>query len=155
MSSSSNVLLYASNPAEYAIAMAAAEITGLPQSAVTGSFATAWSMVKAGSALTIAVGAGALYALYYNPCNWSNPDSLAGGYTPFKIYVTESTQKALANYFINGAGTTAIDTLKRSVMLTAWAVYGAYPTGFTTIPLELSPSDTCLGGLSPNQTCIC
>ena len=83
--STNKVILYAADSTDYKIALEAAAKSGISAANVTGNFTKAWSDVASGEYLVFAVGGPALNALYYNPCDWSNPAHLAGGHTPFDV----------------------------------------------------------------------
>ncbi|RIV26400.1 hypothetical protein D2Q93_04310 [Alicyclobacillaceae bacterium I2511] len=152
-----NILLYPADPQNYDMALAAAAISGIPVSPnVLGNFYDIWMHTSSGNYLVIAVGANANTALYYNPCGWSNPAGEAGGHTPFAHATESETSLPGANYFENGAGTTALGTLKLAAMLAYYAVHGSYPFGWgSTLPAEADASTSCNSGMNSNQGCTC
>ncbi|WDL98080.1 hypothetical protein [Alicyclobacillus sp. ALC3] len=146
---SSNVYLYAAVPLDYVKCVAAANAAGVPQSNVLGSFSEAWTRVQGGNDLVIAVGGAALYALYYNECGWSNPSGQAAGSTPFAVHPSGRGIDTLqADYFVNAAGTTAIDSLKLAVMMAYYAVHGVFPAQWTTLPKQETPRKVCVSNAS-------
>ena len=100
--SGGSVILYAADPGDYEIALAAAAVTGIPTSNVMGNFYNVWNNVASGNYLVIAVGLNANSALYYNPCGWSNPAGQAGGSTPFAYAAEPQDSLPGANYYENG-----------------------------------------------------
>ena len=148
--STANVFLYAATVGDYEMALAAAEVSGIPIQNVTGNFSQAWSAVLNGSDLVIAVGGAAVYSLYYNPCGWSNPSGLAGGHTPFEMFpLGQGIDAAKASYFVNAGGYTAMDSLKLSTMLAYYAVHGAFPAQLTGLPRQETPQQVCVSNASP------
>lgn len=141
----SKVLLYAAGAPDYQMALGAAAMSGIPATQVTGNFITAWNAVAAGKQLVIAVGGAALYALYYNPCGWTNPGNHPGGHTPFIVINTPTDTGPRANYFVNAAGTSALDTLQIACAYTYYAVTGTIPTAFRTYPKVIQPQERCVG----------
>lgn len=145
-----NVYLYAAQVGDYEKALAAANVSGIPRSNVLGNFSTAWSLVQNGSKLVIAVGGAALFALYYNPCGWSNPNGLAGGHTPFSLFPSgQGIMSAKTNHFANAAGYNSLDSLKLAVMLAYYAVHGTFPYQYPGLPRQEVPQQTCVTGSSP------
>ncbi|HLI42716.1 MAG TPA: hypothetical protein VKV35_13880, partial [Streptosporangiaceae bacterium] len=143
-----DVRLYAADPADYQIALAAAKAAGLPADQVTTSYDTAWRQTSSGEYLVIAVGGPADDALYYNVCGWTAPDGLGAGSTPF--YYAGSPLHALPpmNEYENGAGQTAADTAALSADLAYYAVHGTLPPGVTSLPAAAKPSYACAGSPS-------
>ena len=151
-----SVILYAADESDYALALGAAAVAGIPVSNVTGNFYNVWNFVASGDYLVIAVGGPANTALYYNPCGWANPANEAGGSTPF--YYANEPQAALpgANAYENGAGNLGEDTLKLVTMLAYYAVNGSYPPGYgTTLPTPVAASTTCSSSMKDPATCPC
>ncbi|RIV26392.1 hypothetical protein D2Q93_04270 [Alicyclobacillaceae bacterium I2511] len=93
-------------------------------------------------------------ALYFNPCGWSNPAGEAAGHTPFAI-AAPTDALPVANYFINGAGTTASDTFYISTAYAYYAMNGAYPSEFPSPPTSENPTSTCGSNWSSNTACPC
>ncbi|MDP9727592.1 hypothetical protein [Alicyclobacillus tolerans] len=146
---SQKIYLYAATEGDFWKAMAAAQACNIPVSQVTGDFQEAWRYVADGQHLVIAVGGAALYALYYNPCNWQNPAAEAGGHTPFSHYANGGgIQTITKNFFVNAAGYTALDSLKLATMLTYYAINGVYPYGWTGLPIQETPQAVCVQGSS-------
>ncbi|GEO27994.1 hypothetical protein AAC03nite_37790 [Alicyclobacillus acidoterrestris] len=151
-----NVLLYPADPANYDMALAAADVAGIPVSNVLGNFSDIWTHTASGNYLVIAVGANANNALYYNPCGWSNPAGEAAGHTPFAYAAEPQASLPGANYFLNAAGTTAPGTLKLATMLAYYAVNGSYPPGYgSTLPATNPASNSCNSSMNSDQTCTC
>ncbi|MFX4303365.1 hypothetical protein ACOJUR_14070 [Alicyclobacillus tolerans] len=152
-----NILLYPADSSNYDMAMAAASIAGVPISPnVLGDFYDIWNHTESGEYLVITVGANANNALYYNPCGWSNPAGDAGGSTPFAYASEPQSSLPGANYYENGAGTTALGTLKLVTMLAYYAVNGSYPSGWgDTLPATAVASNTCSSSMSSDQGCTC
>lgn len=149
--SASNVYLYAATPMDYAKCVAAADVAGVPQSNVIGTFSEAWTRAQNGTDLVVVVGGAALDMLYYNECGWSNPSGQASGSTPFEVHPSgHGIDTVQANYFVNAAGHTAIASLKLAVMLTYYAVHGVFPAQWTSLPSQETPHKVCLSGASPN-----
>ena len=152
--STSQVLLYVADPADYDIALGAAAIAGIPASNVINEFGYAWSDVASGDYLVIAVGAAALYALYYNQCGWNNPAGQAGGSTPFQLSSAPMDTLPGADYYENAAGSTATDTLYIAAAFAYYALHGSLPSNFSTYPTPISPSPTCSGSDALSCPCI-
>ena len=154
--SPAHVVLYASEPADFQIALSAATAAGISPTNVCGDFYTAWKKVASGSAIVIAVGASANNALYFNPCGWANPAGTAAGSTPFIPAGAPQDTLHGANYYLNGAGQTGVDTLRLTVMLSYYATHGRYPQGFgSQMPRPLQPVDACRANMTANQVCPC
>ena len=142
-----DVRLYASDPADYQAALAAASAAGLPADQVTRSFTTAWNETSAGEYLVIAAGGPANDALYYNVCGWTAPNGIGAGSTPF-FYTTAARNSLLPmNEYENGAGQTAANTADRTTDLAYYATHGAFPAGVTTPPAAAGPQYACAGSL--------
>lgn len=139
------VLLYAAGGPDYQMALGVAAMSGVPVSQVTGNFVDAWNAVAGGQQLVIAVGGAALNALYYNPCGWTNPGNHPGGHTPFIVINTPTDTSPGANYFVNAAGTTALDTLQIASAYTYYAVTGTSPAAFRAYPKVIQPAERCVG----------
>lgn len=154
--SPANVILYASEPADFQIALSATTVAGISSANVCGDFYVAWDKVETGSAIVIAVGANANNALYFNPCGWTNPAGTAAGSTPFRPAGAPQSTLHGPNYYLNGAGQTGVDTLQRTVMLSYYATHGRYPQGFgSQLPQALQPTDTCRASMTASQGCPC
>lgn len=145
---STKIMLYAAGQHDFQIALGAAAMSGISHSQITGDFTTAWNAVASGQKMVIAVGGAAVNALYYNPCGWSNPANQPGGHTPFIMINTPLDTMPGANYFVNAAGVSALDTLQIACARVYYAVTGRTPTAFTTVPKVLTPAERCVG--SPN-----
>ncbi|TDY49580.1 hypothetical protein C7445_10491 [Alicyclobacillus sacchari] len=153
--SASHVYLYAATTGDLVKCFAAADIAGIPYANCTGNFQTAWKMAANASTLVIAVGGAALYSLYYNPCDWSNPAAMAGGHTPFELEPSgRGIAEARANYLVNAAGYTSLDSLTLAVMLAYYAVHGTFPRGYTSLPQQEVPQSVCVRGASPSVTTV-
>ncbi|MBX6353802.1 MAG: hypothetical protein IRZ10_10760 [Thermoflavifilum sp.] len=147
----SRVYLYAAVPGDYIKCYAAADVCGIPYSNVIGDFSKAWNLISDTGNLVIAVGGAALYALYYNPCNWPNPQGMPGGHTPFEAFPSgRGIDESKAGYFVNAAGYTAMDSLKLAVMLAYYAVHGTFPNGWDGLPRQETPQHQCVTGASPS-----
>lgn len=150
------VILYAATEADYRIALAASGIAGVSADNVTGLFHDAWTKVQSGDCLVLAVGGNANSSLYFNPCGWANPPGQAGGSTPFEQSGVPQSTLPGRNYYVNAAGETAADTLKRAAMLTYFAVHDAYPPGYGgQLPGGAAPSGHCTGFMNPAVSCPC
>ncbi|WP_258109553.1 hypothetical protein [Alicyclobacillus sp. SP_1] len=153
--SSDKVILYAVDAAGYDIALGAASVAGISASQVTGDFYDTWSKIESGEWFVIAVGGEADNALYYNPCNWSNPSNHPGGTTPFRRYAPE-TDVIAVKYYANAGGLTILDTLKLASMWAYYAVYGTYPPGYgDALPATSTANNTCSSSMMNNQDCTC
>ncbi|WAH40852.1 hypothetical protein NZD89_21555 [Alicyclobacillus fastidiosus] len=151
--SPNHVYLYAATPGDLLKCEAAADVCGISQSNCTGNFQNAWRLVSAGGNVVIAVGGAALYALYYNPCDWANPVGQQGGHTPFQTYAHgQGVASAQTNYFVNAGGVSALDSLTLAVMLAYYAVHGVFPKGYGTLPRQEVPQQICVSGAQPNVT---
>lgn len=139
------ILLYAASEHDYQMALGAAAMSGLSPKSVTGNFITAWKAVAAGQQLVVAVGGAALFALYYNPCSWQNPANHPGGHTPFILIKSPTDSSPRANYFVNAAGTTALETLQIAAAYTYYAVTGKIPPAFSSYPQPMAPAERCVG----------
>lgn len=139
------VLLYAATEPDYQMALGAAAMSGISQSQVTGNFVDAWKAVAGGQKLVLAVGGAALYALYYNPCGWTNPAHHPGGHTPFIVVNNPRDALPGANYFVNAAGTNALATLQIAGAFAYFAVTGNTPNAFRSYPGRLQPAEQCAG----------
>lgn len=147
--SASHVYLYAATENDFAKCIAAADVSGIPYANCLGSYTSAWEKVQAGGNLVIAVGGAALNALYYNPCDWSNPSAMTGGRTPFTVIASgHGYCQAAHNQFVNAAGTNALDSLKLAIMMAYYAVYGKFPEGFIGLPRQDNPQMVCAKGSS-------
>lgn len=145
------VYLYAAVEGDLVKAFAAADVAGIPQQNVLGNYSEAWRHVQNGDGFVVAVGGAALFALYYNPCNWSNPGNVPGGHTPFIVFPNgQGIDTLRAGYFVNAAGYTALDSLKLAVMLAYYAVHGTFPAQFQGMPQQEVPQQICVSGASPN-----
>jgi hypothetical protein len=154
--SPAKVFLYAATEPDYRIALAASGIAGVSAGHVTGDFEDAWRKAADGGYLVIAVGGYANSSLSYNPCGWANPAGQAGGSTPFVMAGVPQSTLPGRNYYLNAAGETGADTLKRAAMLTYFAVHGAYPPGYgSDLPAPAAPDDHCNGLMNPAVSCPC
>ncbi len=146
-----NVYFYAATKGDFIKCMAAADVCGIPFQNAIGDFNQAWNLISSGDNLVIAVGGAALYALYYNPCHWSNPSAIPGGHTPFDVFPSrQGVQKAEKNWFVNAAGYTALDSLKLAVMLGYYAVHGVFPSNMLGLPRQETPQQVCVPDASPS-----
>jgi PKD domain/CHAP domain len=139
------VILYAATKADLATATQAAASAGLPSSAVTGSFATAWDHGLSGSYLVLTVGLAGTDALYYNVCGWTNPSDAFPGSTPFFLVTPPVDQLPGADNIEEAAGSTATQTADLAYDLAYYALHGKLPAGVTSLPTEASPQFTCSG----------
>jgi PKD domain/CHAP domain len=139
------VVLYGATQADVAAATQAATSAGLPSSAVTGSFATAWDHALSGNYLVITVGLAATDALYFNVCGWANPSDAFPGSTPFLLATPPVDQLPGASTIEEAAGSTAPDTENLAYDLAYYALNGQLPSGVTSLPTEASPQFTCSG----------
>ncbi len=139
------VILYAATQADLAAATQAATSAGLPSSAVTGSFATAWDHALSGNYLVITVGLAATDALYFNVCGWANPSDAFPGSTPFSLVNPPADQLPGASNVEEAAGSTASQTANLADDLAYYALHGKLPPGVTSLPAEASPQFTCSG----------
>lgn len=147
--SGNHVYLYAATDNDHIKCLAAADVTGLSYSQCIGDYQEAWRLTADATNLVIAVGGAALYALYYNPCNWSNPSGTAGGHTPFQIEpASQGVSSVSQNRFVNAGGYTALDTLTLAVMLAYYAVHGSFPRGYASLPRQEVPQSVCVKGAS-------
>jgi CHAP domain-containing protein/PKD domain-containing protein len=141
----SRVLLYAATPGDEVSANAAASAAGLPASAVTEDFATAWAAALTGNYLVIAVGQAADDALYFNTCGWSNPSGEGAGGTPFDLSSEPLDQLPGVDLYENAAAATATQTPALATDLAYYATHGARPAGVTTLPAQGAPARICAG----------
>jgi hypothetical protein len=141
----SRVLLYAATPGDEVSASAAASAAGLPASAVTEDFATAWAAALTGNYLVIAVGQAADDALYFNTCGWSNPSGEGAGGTPFDLSTEPLDQLPGVDLYENAAATTAAQTPSLAVDLADYAAHGTLPAGVTGLPAQGTPARICAG----------
>jgi len=140
------VLLYAATSADDTSARSAASAAGLPASAVTESFSTAWAATLSGNYLVIAVGAAADDALYYNACGWADPSDEGAGGTPFALAASEPLDKLPGvAYYEDGAAATTSQTPARATDLAYYAVHGKLPAGVTKLPAQATPQGSCSG----------
>jgi hypothetical protein len=147
--SANHVYLYAATENDFTKCLAAADVSGIAYSHCIGSYAQAYELVHEGGNLVIAVGGAALYALYYNPCHWTNPGATAGGSTPFTVFPSGlGVNRTGSKEFVNAAGYTALDSLKLAVMMSYYAVYGTFPKGFQGLPRQEVPQMVCIHGAS-------
>jgi hypothetical protein len=141
----SRVLLYAATPGDEVSANAAASAAGLPASAVTEGFATAWAAALTGNYLVIAVGQAADDALYFNTCGWSNPSGEGAGGTPFDLSGEPLDQLPGVDLYENAAAATAAQTPALATDLAYYATHGARPAGVTALPAQGAPARICAG----------
>jgi len=141
----SRVLLYAATPGDDASAITSASAAGLPASAVTENFATAWAAALTGNYLVIAVGQAADDALYFNTCGWSNPSGEGAGGTPFDLASEPSDQLPGVDLYENGAAATAAQTPALATDLAYYATHGKLPAGVTKLPAQGTPARVCAG----------
>jgi hypothetical protein len=139
------VVLYGATKADLQVAAQAASSAGLPASAVTGSFATAWDHSLSGSYLVIAVGLPATDGLYFNVCGWSNPSDAFPGSTPFNLVSPPVDQLPGASNFEEAAGGTASRTGQLADDLAYYALHGQLPPGVGTLPAAANVQFTCTG----------
>jgi PKD repeat protein len=139
------VILYGATKADLQAAAQAASSAGLPASAVTGSFATAWDDALSGSYLVIAVGLPATDGLYFNVCGWSNPSDAFAGSTPFSLVSPPLDQLPGASNFEEAAGGTASRTGQLADDLAYYALNDQLPPGVTALPAEAGVQFTCAG----------
>ena len=141
------IILYAADPADAALASAAAAAAGLPAGQVTTSFDVAWADTLSGQYIVFAVGTPAVGALYFNVCGWANPSALPAGSTPFSYDVGayDTLQSVGPGTFINAAGATAADTQALATDLAYYALTGSLPPGVTTLPAAVGPAYACVG----------
>ncbi len=141
------IILYAADPADAALATAAATAAGLPAGQVTTSFDVAWADTLSGQYIVFAVGTPAVGALYFNVCGWANPSALPAGSTPFSYDVGtyDTLQSVGPGTFINAAGATAADTQALATDLAYYALNGSLPPGVTTLPAAVGPAYACVG----------
>jgi len=139
------VVLYAATQADLTTAKTAAASAGLPSSAVTGSFATAWDHGLSGSYLVLSVGLAGTDALYYNVCGWANPSDALPGSTPFFLVTPPVDQLPGADNIEEAAGSSASQTADLAYDLAYYALHGKLPPGVTSLPTEASPQFTCSG----------
>jgi hypothetical protein len=141
----SRVLLYAATPGDDTSASTAASAAGLPASAVTEDFATAWAAALTGNYLVIAVGQAADDALYFNTCGWANPSGEGAGGTPFDLASEPLDQLPGVDEYENAAAATATATAPLAVDLAYYATHGTLPSGVTTLPAQGTPARVCAG----------
>ncbi|MFX4303364.1 hypothetical protein ACOJUR_14065 [Alicyclobacillus tolerans] len=153
--SASQLVLYAATTGDLEKARGIAAALQLPSTSVQADFYNAWNQVTSGDYLVIAVGGAALDSLYYNQCGWSNPAGEAGGSTPFAIATAPRDTLPGANYFVNGAGATASDTLYISAAYAYYALYGVYPAEFPSPPTPEGPSAVCESSFNSDVPCPC
>jgi hypothetical protein len=141
----SRVLLYAATPGDDTTASTAASAAGLPASAVTEDFATAWAAALTGNYLVIAVGQAADDALYFNTCGWANPSGEGAGGTPFDLASEPLDQLPGAEEYENAAAATVTQTPPLAVDLAYYATHGTLPAGVTALPAQSTPAAVCAG----------
>jgi hypothetical protein len=139
------VVLYAATQADLATAKTAAASAGLPSSAVTGSFATAWDHGLSGSYLVLTVGLAGTDALYYNVCGWTNPSDAFAGSTPFFLVTPPVDQLPGADNIEEAAGSSTSQTADLAYDLAYYALHHKLPPGVTSLPTEATPQFTCSG----------
>jgi hypothetical protein len=139
------VVLYAATQADLAAATKAASSAGLPSSAATGSFATAWDHALSGNYLVMTVGLAGTDALYFNVCGWANPSDAFPGSTPFLLVSPPVDQLPGADNIEEAAGSSASQTANLAYDLAYYALHGKLPPGVTSLPAEASPQFTCSG----------
>lgn len=146
-----DIYLYSATVWDYEKALAAAAVCGIPKQNVIGNYSQVWRLVVDGKELVIAVGEAALYALYFNPCNWANPKGVKAGHTPFELFPPQKgVEEVSANMFVNAAGNTAQDSIKLVVLLTYYAVHGTFPNPLQNLPKQKTPEPICVKGAVPN-----
>ena len=141
----SRVRLYAATPGDEVTASTAASAAGLPASAVTEDFATAWAAALTGNYLVIAVGQAADDALYFNTCGWANPSGEGAGGTPFDLASEPLDQLPGTDLYENAAAATASRTPSLAADLAYYATHGTRPVGVTTLPAQGNPARVCAG----------
>jgi hypothetical protein len=139
------VVLYAATRSDLTAATRAAAFAGLPSSAVTGSFATAWDHALSGNYLVITVGLAATDGLYFNVCGWANPSDAFPGSTPFLLVNPPVDQLPGANNVEEAAGSSAPGTANLADDLAYYALHGSLPTGVSSLPTEANPQFACSG----------
>ena len=141
------LVLYAADPADAALAQAAATAAGLPASQVVTSFSAAWADALSGQYIVFAVGTPAVAALYFNVCGWANPSVLPAGSTPFSYYLgpVNTLQQVGPGFFIDSAGATAADTQALATDLAYYGLHGSLPSGVTTLPAAVGAPYACVG----------
>jgi hypothetical protein len=139
------VLLYAATSADDTSAVRAASAAGLPATAVTESFGTAWAATLSGNYLVIAVGPAAVDALYYNTCGWANPSGDGAGGTPFSLAGEPLNRLPAADSYEDAAAATAGQTPALAADLAYYASHGALPGGVTKLPSQAGPRRACAG----------
>lgn len=149
-----DVIIYAADTVDYEIALAAAAVALIDAKNVSGNYSAVWTSVASGSKLVIAVGSPADSALFYNPCGWSNPAGTGAGNTPFSHATAPVAVLPGSNKYEVAAGTNRRNTWELAVMLAYYAVYGAYPTGYT-LPATVAPVNNCVSTSSANVSCPC
>lgn len=144
------IVLYAADPADAAVAKASAAAAGLPASQVTTSYATAWADALDGNYIVYAVGAPALRALYSNVCGWANPSGLPGGGTPFSYILGPVNTLAAVGpgMYVDSVGATAADTQAITTDQAYYALHGVLPPGVSALPRQEGSARVCAG--SPN-----
>lgn len=153
----SNLLLYAATTADLQTARGIAAALGLPSTSIQNDFSIVWEHVSSGSYQVIAIWGAALDSLYFNPCGWRNPINDPAGGTPLSIVGPTNTLPG-PNNFVNGAGSTAAETLYISAAYAYYALYGSYPSEFQSPPKPEGPSSATCGshsGFTSNSTVIC
>jgi hypothetical protein len=139
------VILYAATKADLTAATQAAASAGLPSSAVTGSFATAWDHALSGNYLVITVDLAATDALYFNVCGWTNPSDAFAGSTPFLLVNPPVDQLPGADNIEEAAGSSMSQTDDLAYDLAYYALHDKLPPGVTSLPAEATPQFTCSG----------
>jgi hypothetical protein len=139
------VILYGATDTDLAVATQVAASAGLPASAVTGSFATAWDHALSGNYLVITVGLAATDALYFNVCGWTNPSDAFPGSTPFLLVTPPVDQLPGPSNIEEAAGSTTDQTADLAYDEAYYALHGMLPPGVTSLPAEASPQFTCSG----------
>jgi len=150
-----NLILYAADPTDYALAVGVAGLVGLPFEQVTGQFVAAWLAVASGNYLVVAVGGPANIALYYNPCGWDNPAQSGPGSTPFLAMGEALATLPPPNQYLNGAGQDRDQTVLRTFYLATYALTGTGPSGWASPPPAVEAVPYCLAGMSSQVSCPC
>jgi hypothetical protein len=139
------VLLYAATSADDTSAVRAASAAGLPATAATESFSTAWAATLSGNYLVIAVGPAAVDALYYNTCGWANPSGDGAGGTPFSLAGEPLNRLPAVDFYEDAAAATAGQTPALAADLAYYASHGALPGGVKKLPSQAGPRRACAG----------
>ena len=145
------IILYAADPTDVAIARASASAAGLPSRSVITSSATAWAAALGGNHIVIAVGVPAASALYFNPCVWVNPSLLPAVSTPFSLPQTD-LNRSLATVgpgiYVDAASDTGADTQTLATDVAYYALNGTLPPGASSTLPKVELPWVCAGTAS-------